>query len=164
MKIIITLIITVLSVELLTDLRPPQICEGSCALEAFIVDAAVRHNLDPNLFRSILWHESRLKVSAVNKRTKDYGIGQVNAKTAKALGYNLSRLTTDVRYSLDAAASVLAYFKRYERREPFTWYCRYNAGTASYAVIEQRCHWYLSRVHRDSPMLQKRMLASDNVR
>lgn len=57
----------------------------------------------------------------------DFGIGQIYYKTAKGFGFDLNRLTTDLDYSIEAAAKVLADFKkRYSARE-VNWWTRYNA-------------------------------------
>jgi len=57
----------------------------------------------------------------------DFGIGQIYYKTARGFKFNIEQLTNDLEYSIEAAAIVLADFKkRYERRE-VTWWTRYNA-------------------------------------
>ena len=57
----------------------------------------------------------------------DFGIGQIYYKTAKGFGFDIELLTTDLEYSIDAAAQVLADFKkRYSARE-VDWWTRYNA-------------------------------------
>lgn len=57
----------------------------------------------------------------------DFGIGQIYYKTAKGFGFDLNKLTTDLDYSIEAAAQVLADFKkRYSARE-VDWWTRYNA-------------------------------------
>lgn len=57
----------------------------------------------------------------------DFGIGQIYYRTAKGFGFDLKLLTTDLDYSINAAAIVLADFqKRYSARE-IDWWTRYNA-------------------------------------
>jgi len=57
----------------------------------------------------------------------DFGIGQIYFKTAKSFGFDIALLTTDLEYSINAAATVLADFqKRYSARE-VDWWSRYNA-------------------------------------
>lgn len=57
----------------------------------------------------------------------DFGIGQIYYRTAKGFGFDLRLLTTDLNYSINAAATVLADFqKRYSARE-VDWWTRYNA-------------------------------------
>lgn len=64
-----------------------------------------------------------------SKVCSDFGIGQIYYKTAKGFGFNLSKLTTDLNYSIEAAAKVLADFKkRYSAKEVY-WWTRYNSSS-----------------------------------
>lgn len=113
-------------------------------LEVAIAKTAFNHGLDAAEFRAVLVVESRLQLSAVNRRTLDYGIGQINHKTAKALNLDIVRLTTDLQYSLNAAATVLASMKRYDRAN---YICRYNVGNG--VLIGKRasnCSIYKTKV------------------
>lgn len=57
----------------------------------------------------------------------DFGIGQIYYQTAESFNFDLHKLTTDLEYSVEAAAIVLADFhKRYSARE-VDWWTRYNA-------------------------------------
>lgn len=63
------------------------------------------------------------------KRTvcTDFGIGQIWYKTANSYDFDIVKLTTDVEYSVEAAAIVLKDFKnRYGHKEK-DWWTRYNA-------------------------------------
>lgn len=95
-------------------------------------------------FYAILKHESRLDVSAVNYKTDDHGIGQVNRKTAKAHGFDIKRLTTDFEYSVMAAADVYKWFIKVYGEEQW---CRYNVGTGKLTGKRlERCNKYMQRV------------------
>lgn len=65
-----------------------------------------------------------------NKKVKvctDFGVGQIWYKTANSYEFDLEKLTTDMDYSIEAAAIVLKDFKdRYSRKEQ-DWWTRYNA-------------------------------------
>lgn len=78
----------------------------------------------------------------------DFGIGQINYKTIKGYKLDQKKLMTDMTYSVDSAARVLADFKRFQKSEPNTWYCRYNAGTRDLATIQKPCHKYIQLVAR----------------
>ncbi len=78
----------------------------------------------------------------------DFGIGQINQETIKRYGFDQKKLMNDLTYSIDASAKVLAYFKRYKKSEPETWYCRYNAGTRSMDKIQTACSKYMTLVAR----------------
>lgn len=70
--------------------------------------------------------EKRYEMKEI-KVCSDFGIGQIYFKTAKSFGFNINKLTTNLEYSVNAAAKVLSGFKkRYERREVM-WWTRYNA-------------------------------------
>ena len=59
----------------------------------------------------------------------DFGMSQIYYKTAIRYGINIDRLTTDLRYSIEAGAKVLSGFKkRYSKRE-INWWTRYNASS-----------------------------------
>lgn len=57
----------------------------------------------------------------------DFGIGQIWYRTAQSYEFDIERLTTDLDYSVEAAAIVLKDFQnRYAHKEP-DWWTRYNA-------------------------------------
>lgn len=59
----------------------------------------------------------------------DFGIGQIWYKTANRYKFDLPKLTTDLEYSVEAAAIVLSDFQsRYSARE-VDWWTRYNASS-----------------------------------
>lgn len=65
------------------------------------------------------------------KVCSDFGMSQIYYKTAKGFGFEIERLTTDLEYSVEAGAIVLADFKkRYEHKEIDYW-TRYNASSRS---------------------------------
>lgn len=82
---------------------------------------------------SIAYTESSLRRDAVgqlNPRTKDYGLMQINAKTAERLGLDKARLMADERYAFAAGCMVLKGMKeKYANRHPY-WIGLYRAGTA----------------------------------
>lgn len=80
---------------------------------------------------------------------QDVGIAQINHTNVLKYGLELERLRNDLEYSLDAGAKILSWFnKRYSKKEPKTWYCRYNTGTAKYAKIRHNCEKYMKLVQR----------------
>ncbi len=59
----------------------------------------------------------------------DFGMSQIYYKTARRYGFEIDRLTTDLKYSIEAGAKVLGDFrKRYAKREK-DWWTRYNASS-----------------------------------
>lgn len=115
-------------------------------LAYYIDKSALKYGLDSRLLTSIIAHESMFKVDAVNYKTQDYGIGQINVKTIKAYKFDKRRILTDAAYSIDCAAKVLSWFKRYESKST-NWYCRYNVGTGKFTIINiNRCLKYVEAV------------------
>jgi soluble lytic murein transglycosylase-like protein len=87
-----------------------------------------RHKINARLFTAILIQESGLKLGAINKLSNDFGISQINHKTAKHFGFDKRRLLTNLPYSITAGAIVLADFKRmYAKGDKFYW-TRYNTS------------------------------------
>ena len=74
--------------------------------------------------------EGRLNPQSVeSKICADFGMSQIYYKTANSFGFNINKLTTDLEYSVEAGAIVLADFrKRYANRE-LDWWTRYNASS-----------------------------------
>lgn len=116
-------------------------------VDAVIEQACVIYKLDCKLFKAILAQESMFNTSAVNGKTMDYGIGQVNRKTASAMGLDVNRLRSDLEYSVSSSAKILSYFQaRYKGREKL-WYCRYNVGTRIMdANSLKRCQAYAKKI------------------
>lgn len=92
----------------------------SAELAQEIVRVSAQYELDPVLVTRIILTESRGLASAINQRTADYGLMQINIKTAAA--YNVSiRDLMQWRKNLTLGAKVLSKMNRT---------CRYNVGTA----------------------------------
>lgn len=107
---------------------------------------AAEYQIDERLLLAVLQVESNLQIGAINKQTMDYGIGQINHFTAAKFGFNKKRLTKDLHYSVSSAAFVLKDFeKRYSKKEPGTWMCRYNIGSKS---RPEACLNYLNKLEK----------------
>ena len=87
--------------------------------------------VSPALILSIAFHESSLRKSAIGRLrsdTKDYGLMQINEKTALSLKLDRVRLMKDEAYSLQAGCQVLtANRQRYSHKVPY-WLGMYRAG------------------------------------
>lgn len=90
----------------------------------------------------MLMQESAYKISAKNVKcgtsittgerdcvVVDYGIGQINYKTIKHFKFDEKKLTSNLEYSIEAAAIVLADFKRMYGKKDNEYWTRYNAST-----------------------------------
>jgi len=111
---------------------------------------AKKYNLDPILLSAIFRQESNYRLSAKRcerRRCLDFGISQIYKRTAKAYKFDLKKLTTDLKYSIEAGAIVLSDFKkRYGKREKYYW-VRYNCGTKR-SIRRKTCNKYKRLVKR----------------
>lgn len=78
----------------------------------------------------------------------DLGISQIHYLNVKRFKLDKHRLMTDLDYSVDSGAMILAEYSRYQKEEPKTWYSRYNCGTRKFSQIQERCLVYKTRVDK----------------
>lgn len=96
-------------------------------------EMADKYKVPANVIAAIAMVESSYRLNAVNKRSKDFGIMQVNLYNIKAYNFDKQRLLNDVRYSIEAGVIVFQWFyKIYNTAEEAV--KRYNAGTAKGAT------------------------------
>ena len=86
-----------------------------------------KYVIDPRLILAILAQESRYSMTAVNHKTKDYSIAQINQGTIKMMGFNKNRLMTDLTYAMDCMGQVLFRFKLHYPKDRL-WWGHYNSG------------------------------------
>jgi len=116
-------------------------------LSNIIAKKTRKYKINSNVFTAILAQESMYRVGAKNctrglresdvhpkgyvgpiKVCTDFGIGQIYYKTANSHDFNLDKLTTDMDYSVEAAAIVLTSFKKRYGKKESDWWTRYNAS------------------------------------
>lgn len=85
-----------------------------------IIAVSAKYNLDPELVTRIILTESRGRANAINLKTEDYGLMQINIKTATAMGVSKQDLMVWQK-NIQIGAKVLSQMDRI---------CRYNVGTA----------------------------------
>lgn len=120
-----------------------------------------RYGIPSRIYTAILRQESAYKVDAVNckegfeKGTKrittvcaDYGIAQVNYINIRAYGFDKERLLTDLEYSVDAGAMVLAWFYREFQAQEYDWWVRYNVGVRPKHKLKRNWKTYKRHVSR----------------
>ncbi len=125
----------------------PEVEESVNKLDKLIDDVAVSYGLDKQLFHCILQVESNKQLGAINSVTGDYGIGQINSKSWKK--FDTAKLTTNMEYSLKAAAEVLSFYKQLKQAdEPRQWACRYNVGPGDLTQRNRglNCELYLEKL------------------
>ena len=110
--------------------KPAINLDYAMELSNLINKAALELGINPNKYAAILAQESMYKLNIQNnkKKCKDYGISQINCETVEGYKFDKKRLLTDLAYSVQAGAIVLADFKKsYEKKEPDYW-TRYNSS------------------------------------
>jgi soluble lytic murein transglycosylase-like protein len=118
-------------------------------LSKAIASACEQYQVPCRVYTAVLATESMYKLGAVNSRTSDLGIAQINPETARSLGLDQKRLTTDLEYSVNAGAQVLAWFyKTYRTEEPRTWVARYNCGTKPSCIYWPSVQKYVSKLQK----------------
>lgn len=117
-------------------------------IQDIVVQAALRHHVDPQLYLAIVQQESNFQVNAYNSKSQDYGLSQINIATARAYHFNLKRLLQDPVYSANAGAIVLRdIMNRHRYSEPLTGWCRYNVGSGPMVGSKAgRCLVYMNKV------------------
>ncbi len=92
-------------------------------LAPVILRASLKYGIDYRLLTSVLLLESRGVAAAYNKKTRDYGIMQINVKTAHAMGLSMTCLM-NYKCNIDAGAKIISTIDDGK-------ICRYNVGTGN---------------------------------
>lgn len=92
------------------------------ALAPVLLEGWQKHRISPQTAIRIMHVESKFDALAVNRRTHDYGLMQINTRTAKAMGLSRNCLM-DWRCNLRAGLAIAAYAQKRGNL------CRYNVGT-----------------------------------
>lgn len=112
-----------------------------------------KYKVNSQLFTAMLMQENKYRLKDNNctegmfkhkegysklKVCTDFGISQIHYKTAKRYNFDFEKLNTNLEYSVMAGTQVLSDFKKlYRKKEPNTWWTRYNASTKSKRLIYQ---------------------------
>lgn len=99
-------------------------------------DTAKKCGIPWEILLSIAFHESGLNRHAVNHKTHDYGLTQINEKMILTLGLDPRRLVEDERYALEAACRILEENRTKHSGQVTYWLGMYRSGIAvwKYAV------------------------------
>lgn len=111
------------------------------ALSSQINIACKKWQVPCNIYTAILMQESSYRLNV--RSGDDYGIAQINTIIHD---FDKTKLLTDLEYSVNAGAQVLAHFKHRADREP-DWWVRYNIGykplTKARKVYKMKVEEYL---------------------
>ena len=119
-------------------------------ISTLITKYAKKYKLERTYLSCLYKIESSYILNTVSK-THDHGIGQINERTAIMLKMNVEKLTTDLEYSIDKSAGMLAYYKWLKALdEPRTWVCRYNIGPGPLELKNRSslCEDYLAKFYK----------------
>ncbi len=118
-------------------------------LSKAILRSSKRHGVPYRVLTAVLAVESSYRLSAVNKKSNDYGIAQINQWNIEAHKLDKTKLLTDLEYSIDAGAMILAYFyKRYADHKPRRWVLHYNCGTRDKCIEMKQVKHYFVKLQR----------------
>lgn len=78
----------------------------------------------------------------------DYGIAQIHYKNLSRFNLDKYKLVSDLTYSVEAGAMILANYKRFKEREPDAWYARYNVGVRPLSKVKTKYLEYKANVER----------------
>jgi hypothetical protein len=110
-------------------------------------DEEIQYFFDVELKRGMTVKQLNAAIKEEIEVCTDFGISQVYYKTAKRFKFDIEKLTSDLEYSVEAGAKVLAGFmKRYEARDN-DWYLRYNCGSRG-TTKRDTCQVYKKMVER----------------
>jgi soluble lytic murein transglycosylase-like protein len=115
-----------------------------------------KYKISARIYTAILAQESKYRLNAVAKScgltngkkvcvSTDFGLSQVHYLNVMRLKLDVDRLTTDMVYSLEEGAKVLAYYKRYKKYTKY-WWTGYNCGIGP--VERKTCQEYRRMVER----------------
>ncbi len=126
-------------------------------LQKALLSSCIKYDIPCHIYNAMLFQESSYRLNCIatsvglykGNRTVvglDYGISQINWRNVLKLKLDVDRLTTDMVYSVNQGAIILANFKkRYAHKEKY-WWVRYNCGTGS--IKKKTCNDYKTRVLR----------------
>lgn len=126
--------------------KPTINIEYAKSIAILIDEAANKYKVPANVLAAIAMQESSYRLNAINSRSDDYGMFQINMFNIKAYGFNKNRLLTDLAYSVDCGAFIFAWFyKRYKLSESVR---RYNCGTRKSCINWKGPRNYWKRVQK----------------
>jgi predicted GH43/DUF377 family glycosyl hydrolase len=103
-------------------------------LARIIASESARRDLEPSIMVAILMQESSFKSGAVNKKSRDFSVAQINkrvwVKEYKRMGHapiDFKRLMVDDRYAIAQMAEILSILAdRFSDKDD--WYLRYHSS------------------------------------
>jgi Transglycosylase SLT domain len=135
----------------------PKLDKSFAAKLSLVIAAkSAKYKVPAKILSAILMQESSYQLDSINVSCgllrfedtqqscimTDFGIAQIHYKNLTRFNLDKVKLTTDLDYSVDAGAMILAQYIRYQKREPEMWWTRYNCGTGKLDTIKFVCLQY----------------------
>ncbi len=134
---------------------------GGDKIDHSINQISKANGIDPELVRAIIRVESGFKIGAYNKKTRDYGLMQINITHINRLRLSKRRLLRDAHYNIQNGVKILVWFRdQYEHRLGSAWVARYNCGTYTGCELSPRGLGYSKRVYAAVPGVPFRGLST----
>ena len=152
--LILTLLISfsVKGVTLKSKLAALDVKVSSKTLESIEIGLN-KCSIESNLILAIIMQESTFKVGAYNKRSKDYGLMQINEWHIERSKLDKDRLLSDVTYNIEIGCNIYKWFyKTYPLNESIG---RYNAGTCKNCIKYKSVRRYILNVLKYKHKLDK---------
>lgn len=115
-------------VKLQPNLSRTEVLRISSALRSVYEDGTC--SIPWQLVLSIAFHESSLRITAINSKSKDYGFMQISKNNIDKMSLNKIRLMSDYKYSLRVACKILSYNQSRYSHKVFYWLGLYRSGNA----------------------------------
>lgn len=126
----------------------PQVGKAELSLSSLrlLEQASKTHSIDFSLLKAIALVESRGKPEAINRKTHDYGLMQINHKTAAAYGH-LPFEALKAEVSVSIAGQILRQLRTRFGHEK-NWECRYNLGWGRNVLNWDSCLKYVYKLQK----------------
>jgi soluble lytic murein transglycosylase-like protein len=105
-----------------------------------------------NLLLSVIMVESRFEYKAINKKSKDFGLMQININNVKKLKLDKTKLLTDTNYNIKHGCKILTWFIAKYGDDGIG---RYNCGTKKGCIKYKSTKKYVKKVMGYKVMLDK---------
>ena len=139
------LALTVLMTQIVMN-KPNINRDKAFEITTAISEHSETYGIPGNIMAAIARVESSYNVGAVNERSSDYGLFQINEFNIKAYKLDRRKLLIDTNYSTEAGFKVFSWFyKTYPLEEAIM---RYNCGTRKACINLPSVINYLKKVKK----------------
>ena len=112
--------------------------DTACIIAEHILNYSEYYEINPKIAIVIFKIESNFDINAVNYKSRDFGLGQINAKNMKHYRFNLGLQMTSYKYAINSTFIILADLKKRHRKKDKEWWLRYHSNTREYRKIYKK--------------------------